>query len=504
MRQISNIVVSSTEPKPNTLWIRRDDSGKRQMYIFGRYGWEMLGSDDVAGIPDDILEKIKEIEGAAGEINSVAAKVDAVEKSLAGKADASSIPDISGLVKESELKNYVEKEDGKALSTNDFTDELKIKLEGLGEGGDYTLPAASKDTLGGIKVGKGLSVAADGTLTADAQEQDLSEYALKSELPDVSGLAKKSDIPDTTNLVTKEEMDEKADKSDIPDIANLATKEEVDNKADKSDIPDIANLATKEEVDKKADKSDIPDLGLYALKSEMPDVDGKVDKEDGKGLSANDFSDEYKKMLEDLYDKSFPISFSVSGGGEYAQGTSKDITVSWSLKQNGATLVPDSVTINGVAVDNPSSGSKVFEGVTTSTTYSVVAKYKSKSYTGSAVVTFKGASETLYKYHGGVAESVTGETITSSDILALESEEATSKTATYSIIIEEQKYVYAYPASLGKLSSIKDNQLGANQLPGLYAGSPYTVDVNGVSYYVYMTEDIVNLMEEDNYEWTFA
>lgn len=462
MRQISNIVVSSTEPKPNTLWIRRDDNGKRQMYIFGRYGWEMLGSDEAANIPEDILEKIKEIEDAAGEINSVSAKVDAVEKSLAGKADASSIPDVSGLAQKSELTNYVKKEKGKVLSTNDFTNELKTKLEGLGQGGDYTLPAASKDTLGGIKVGKGLSVAVDGTLTADAQEQDLSGYALKSELPDVSGLAKKSDIPD------------------------------------------ITNLATKEAVDEKADKSDIPDLALYALKSEMPNIGDKVDKEEGKGLSANDFSDEYKKMLEDLYDKSFPISFSVSGGGEYAQGTSKDITVSWSLKQNGTALVPESVTINGEAVSNPSAGSKVFKGVTANTTYNVVAVYKTKSYTGSTSVTFKGASETLYRYHGGVAEAVTGETITASDILALEFEVATSKAATYPIIIEEQKYVYAYPASLGKLSSIKDNQLGANQLPGLYAGSPYTVDVNGVSYYVYMTNDIVNLLEEDNYEWNFA
>lgn len=450
MRQISNIVVSSTEPKPNSLWIRRDDNGKRQIYIFGRYGWEMLGKDSDASIPEDILEKIAQIENAAGEINTISGKVDSVEKNLANKAS------------KTDLANYVKKEKGKTLSTNDFTDELKTKLEGLGDGGDYVLPTATADTLGGVKIGKGLSVDKDGKLNADAQEQDLSGYALKSELPDVSGLASKSDIPD------------------------------------------ITPLATKEEVDKKANKSDIPDFSSFALKSDIQDVAGKVDKEDGKGLSTNDFSDSYKQMLEDLYNKSFPISFSVSGGGEYAQGTSKDVTVSWSLKQNGAVLVPDSVTINGAAVDDPSAGSKVFKGVTTNTTYSVVAKYKSKSYTGSTSVTFKGASETLFRYHGGVAESVTGDTITASDILALASDEATSKTATYSIIIEEQKYVYAYPASLGKLSSIKDNQLGANQLPGLYAGSPYTVDVNGVSYYVYMTNDIVNMLEEDNYEWTFA
>ncbi len=42
--------------------------------------------------------------------------------------------------------------------------------EGLfdgGEGGSYTLPAATAGTLGGVKVGSGLSVTAEGVLSAD-------------------------------------------------------------------------------------------------------------------------------------------------------------------------------------------------------------------------------------------------------------------------------------------------------------------------------------------------
>ena len=39
-------------------------------------------------------------------------------------------------------------------------------LDTGGGGGAYTLPAATADTLGGIKVGPGLSVEADGTLSA--------------------------------------------------------------------------------------------------------------------------------------------------------------------------------------------------------------------------------------------------------------------------------------------------------------------------------------------------
>ena len=41
-------------------------------------------------------------------------------------------------------------------------------LEGGGSGGDsYTLPPATASTLGGIKVGSGLSVTAEGVLSAD-------------------------------------------------------------------------------------------------------------------------------------------------------------------------------------------------------------------------------------------------------------------------------------------------------------------------------------------------
>ena len=41
-------------------------------------------------------------------------------------------------------------------------------VEGFpGGGGSYTLPAATASTLGGVKVGDGLTVEADGTLSAD-------------------------------------------------------------------------------------------------------------------------------------------------------------------------------------------------------------------------------------------------------------------------------------------------------------------------------------------------
>lgn len=68
------------------------------------------------------------------------------------------------------LDKKVDKVDGKGLSTNDYTTEEKNKLAGLD---NYTLPTASADTLGGVKVGAGLAInngvlSATGGGTADS------------------------------------------------------------------------------------------------------------------------------------------------------------------------------------------------------------------------------------------------------------------------------------------------------------------------------------------------
>lgn len=72
-------------------------------------------------------------------------------------------------------EKFVSKEEGKSLSTNDFTNAQKEKLEGLE---NYVLPQASAEVAGGVKIGAGLSITDDGILsatgggTADAVEWD--------------------------------------------------------------------------------------------------------------------------------------------------------------------------------------------------------------------------------------------------------------------------------------------------------------------------------------------
>lgn len=102
------------------------------------------------------------------------------------------------------------------------------------------VPIASENTLGGIKVGAGLSMSGDGILSATGggvadsvawenvvgrptnlsqftndsgfiTNSALTDYALKSELPDLSDYALKAEIPDTSGFATKIEVAAKQD-----------------------------------------------------------------------------------------------------------------------------------------------------------------------------------------------------------------------------------------------------------------------------------------------------
>jgi hypothetical protein len=61
------------------------------------------------------------------------------------------------------LNDKTDKEAGKGLSTEDFTTALKNKLLELN---NYSLPIADDDTLGGIKIGSGLTIDQNGVVSA--------------------------------------------------------------------------------------------------------------------------------------------------------------------------------------------------------------------------------------------------------------------------------------------------------------------------------------------------
>lgn len=60
----------------------------------------------------------------------------------------------------------VDKVEGKELSSNDFTDAYKTKLDGIeAETNKYVLPAATASALGGVKIGSNITLANGGTIS---------------------------------------------------------------------------------------------------------------------------------------------------------------------------------------------------------------------------------------------------------------------------------------------------------------------------------------------------
>ena len=150
---------------------------------------------------------------------------------------------------EAKMLNKVEVVVGKQLSTEDFTTEEKEKLAGLEK---YTLPVASEEELGGVKVGEGLYVT-DGKL--NVHEQDLSAYAktaaVEEKLNDyakavevqtqLEAYAKKTELPSIEGLAKTTEVEAK--------LVDYAKEAEVNAKlAEKADATVIPTLATKAEV----------------------------------------------------------------------------------------------------------------------------------------------------------------------------------------------------------------------------------------------------------------
>lgn len=135
------------------------------------------------------------------------------------------------------LDNKVDKEEGKGLSANDFTDELKDKLENLGDSPDYS--------------------------------------------EDITNINQ-----NITNI--QSDLDSKVDKEEGK---GLSSNDFTDALKDK-----LESLSTVT-PDGSYDDTEIK-ASITAINTE---VNNKVDKEEGKGLSSNDFTDTLKEKLENLH-----------------------------------------------------------------------------------------------------------------------------------------------------------------------------------------------------------
>ena len=164
--------------------------------------------------------------------------------------------------KEQDKRNatrYVAQEAGKGLSSNDYTAEAKAKLEGVAEG-------AQVNVIESVSV-KGEAIA---TTTGKNVELDLDAYAKKSDMTAV--LKYKGSKDSYADLPSEDNA--------LGDVWNIA-------KADKTH-----NVKAGENVAWNGTEWDVL--------AGTEDLSGYVAKEEGKGLSSNDYTTEEKKQLAAL------------------------------------------------------------------------------------------------------------------------------------------------------------------------------------------------------------
>lgn len=197
----------------------------------------------------------------------------------------------------SDLSKKVDTEEGKGLSTNDFTDSYKQKVDGL--------TAAAED-------GAVLSVnGKTGLVTLDASDIGLGnvldvkqateeDFLIFQDLV-TEELAKKVTVEEGKGLSTNDFTDELKEKlenlNETPSIDNYVVS--VNGKSGEVEITkadlDLSNV----ENIKQASYEDLINLKTI-VENNQKDIANKVDKKEGFGLSQENFTPELKKKLEGL------------------------------------------------------------------------------------------------------------------------------------------------------------------------------------------------------------
>lgn len=117
-----------------------------------------------------VIDKLSEVDGQLKyDGNAISGGTSLTEEQITNIGKVSTIEaDVTTL--ETTVGNKVDKVEGKTLTSNDFTDDYKTKLDGLE---NYTLPTATTDVLGGVKVdGTSMTVDSDGTIHSTANISD--------------------------------------------------------------------------------------------------------------------------------------------------------------------------------------------------------------------------------------------------------------------------------------------------------------------------------------------
>lgn len=251
-------------------------------------------------------------------------------------ADARTV-DLSSYYKKAEVDNKLSTKvnviAGKSLSTNDYTDADKTKLQSLNNYDDTSIKQSisTKADINNVYSKSEVDKKIDDAVTG---EIDLSDYYKKVEID--SKLSEKADISAIAELATKTELAGKADAADVymksqtysksevndlidnietsgttVDLTNYYKKDEVNTLlANKADTSAIADMATKTELATKANSSDVYSKNQTYNKAE---IDEKIAGTGGTGTVSADVlhwndtiaSEERAELYTKLYNNIF-------------------------------------------------------------------------------------------------------------------------------------------------------------------------------------------------------
>lgn len=185
------------------------------------------------------------------------------------------------------------------------------------------------------------------------------------------------------------------------------------------------------------------------------------------------------------------VSFSASGSGIKEVGTSVTPTLTLTISSAG-TGTPVSIKFysGSTLLDTKEyvSGTNTYtytmeSAITTNTTVKGVLEYKKSNDTNASIEKSASYTFVMASYYGAVTTAPTDK----AGIIALTKNVKNSKALTTTFTLSNQRSCYAYPASFGNLTSIKD----ANNFEYLSSYTKTTVVVDDVNYNVYTLTDPV-------------
>ena len=271
----------------------------------------VLTAEDVNALPSStsIPTKVSDLENDSGFLSSVPAEyVTETELKAKGYATTSDVNDM--------LNAKADKDSLATVATsgsyNDLEDKPVIPSE-------YVLPIASSSQLGGIKVGSGLAISGDGTLSSTTSG-GTTDYTALSNKPQINSIELNGNKSlDDLGIQTKGEYALKSELANKADTSAIPTKvSQLQNDSNfLTSVP--AEYVTETELSEKGFLTEASLSETYATKVELAEkadktaLNGKADKE--TTLAGYGITDAYTKAEAD---------------GKYAtkaQGTKADTAV---------------------------------------------------------------------------------------------------------------------------------------------------------------------------------